>query len=69
MVNAYIDDVLVITKYNCKYHLKSLDRVLQILEELVLKVNAKKSFFGQTETEYLVFWVSNNGVRPISSKV
>ena len=55
MVCAYIDDVLVITKHNFKDHLKALDRVLQRFEEAGLKVNAEKSFFGQTETEYLGF--------------
>ena len=33
MVSAYIDDILVINKNNSKYHLKALDRVLQILVE------------------------------------
>ena len=69
MVHAYIDDILVITKDNLKDHLKSLERVIQRLAEAVLKVNTEKSFFGRTETEYLDLWVSNNGVRPLSSKV
>ena len=56
MVHAYIDDVLVINKNNFKGHLKSLERVLQRLAEEGLKLNAEKSLFGQTETEYLGFW-------------
>ena len=48
MVCADIDDVLVITKNNFKDNLKALDRVLQILTEAGLKVNAEKSFFGWT---------------------
>ena len=32
-------------------------------------MNAEKSFFGQTETEYIGFWVSNNGVRMLLSKL
>ena len=69
MLRAYIDDVLVIRKINFEENLKSLDRVLQRLVEAGLKVNPEKSFFGRTETEYLGFWISNNGVRPLSSKV
>ena len=69
MVRAYIDDVLVITKNNFEDNIKALDRVLQILAEAGFKVNIEKSFFGQIETEYLGFWVSNNGVRPLLSKV
>ena len=40
-----------------------------MLTEAVLKLNSGKSFFGQTETEYLGFCVSNNGLKPLSSQV
>ena len=40
MVRSYIDDVLVRTKDKFENHIKALDRVLQILEEARLKVNA-----------------------------
>ena len=48
MVRAYIDDLLVINKNNFKDHLKALYRVIQILAEAGLKVNAEKSFFKWT---------------------
>ena len=69
MVHEYIDDVLFITENNCEDHLKSSDRVLQILAEAGLKVNAEKSFFRKIETGYLDFSVSNTRVRPFLSKV
>ena len=69
MVHAYIDDVIIIANNNFKGHLKFLDIVLQRLTEVGLKVNAEKSFLGQTKTEYLGFWVRNNGLRPLLSKV
>ena len=69
MVRAYIDDVLVITKNNFEDHLKALDKFLQILAEAWLKVNAEKSFFRKTKTEYLGLWVGKNGVRQLTSKV
>ena len=69
MVCAYIYDVLVINKNNFKDHLKDLDKVLQRLAEAGLKVNTEKSFFRRIETEYIGFWVSNNGLRQLSSKV
>ena len=69
MLRAYIDGVIIMTKNNSEDHLKALDIVLKILAEAGLKINARKSFFGQAENEYLSFWVSNNGVRPLSSKV
>ena len=40
MVRSYIKDVLVRTKDKFENHIKALDRVLQILEEARLKVNA-----------------------------
>ena len=68
-VRAYINDVLVITKENYDNHLVSLERVLQRLAEAGLKVNADKSFFRRTEIEYLGFWVSKQGIQPLSKKV
>ena len=68
-MHAYIDDVLVITKNNVQDHLKSLDRFLQRLTEVGLKVNTEKAFFGLTETEYLSLWVINDRVRPLSYKL
>ena len=55
MVCAYIHDVLVITKNHFEDHLKYLGRVLQIIAEVGLKLNTEKSFFRQTETEYIYF--------------
>ena len=37
--------------------------------EAGLKVSTEKYFFGKTEAEYISFWVINNGVRPLFSKV
>ena len=68
-VRAYIDDILVINKGDFADHLQALEKVLQRLAEAGLKVNADKSFFGRSETEYLGFWVSRNGIRPLASKV
>ena len=67
-VQAYIDDVLVITKENYDNNLVSLERVLQRLAEAGLKVNADKSFFGRTEIEYLGFWVSKKGIQPLTKR-
>ena len=68
-VRAYLDDILVISKGGWKEHLEHLEKTLQRLAEAGLKVNANKSFFGREETEYLGYWVSKNGVRPLNKKV
>ena len=66
---AYIDDLLVITTGSFNEHLNNLEEVLSRLSESGLKVNATKSFFGRTELEYLGYWITQNGVKPLSKKV
>jgi hypothetical protein len=64
-----IDILLVITTGSFTKHLDNLKEVLSRLNESGLKVNASKSFFGRTELEYLGYWITQNGVKPLSKKV
>jgi len=48
-VRAYIDDLLILTKSDWTDHLHKLEKVFIKLRQAGLKVNAKKSFFGQAE--------------------
>ena len=57
-VRAYIDDLLIISKDTFEDHLDKLETVLKRLQEAGLKVNAKKSFFGRGELEYLGYWIT-----------
>ena len=34
-----------------------------------LKINAKKSFFGKQELEYLGYWITQKGIQPIPKKI
>ena len=68
-VREYIDNLLVIAKKYFTDHLKELEKYLQWLTEALWKIKAEKSFFKQTETEYLSFWVSNQGMRPHFVKI
>jgi hypothetical protein len=43
--------------------------VLQRIKDSGLKVNAKKSFFGRSELEYLGYWITQTGIQPIPKKV
>jgi len=45
-IQAYIDNLLLLTKESFNKHCEHLDRVLTRLEDAGLKVNAKKSFFA-----------------------
>ena len=68
-VRAYIDDLLIITKGDWYDHLSKTDKVLQRLHKAGLKVNAKKSFFGRPELEYLGYWITRKGIQPVAKKV
>ena len=68
-VQAYIDDLLCITKGNFADHLEKLEKVFQKLAKSSLKVNTTKSFFAKTELEYLGYWITREGIQPISKKV
>ena len=39
------------------------------MKEKGIKCNIEKSFFGQTEMEYLCFWVTRDGVKRINRKI
>ena len=57
-VRTYIDDLLCITTGSLDDHLNKLKRVLIRLQDTRLKVNACKSLFCATETEYLGYVLS-----------
>ena len=68
-VRAYIDDLLVISNGSFEDHLNKLDVVFKKLQDAGFKVNAKKSFFAQSELEYLGFKITRSGIMPLSDKV
>ena len=66
---AYIDDLLIITKVNWSNHLVKLELTLKILREKRLMCNTEKSFFGQIKIDYLGYWVTQNGIRSVKIKI
>ena len=68
-LRAYIDDLLIITKGDWSDHWNKLELVVKHLKENRLKCNIEKLFFGQTEMECMVLWVTRNGIRPVNKKV
>ena len=63
-VQTYIDDLLCITKGSLDDHLSKLKRVFIGLRDVQLKVNACKSLFCTTETEYIGYVLSRDGIKP-----
>ena len=50
------------------YYVQKLESTLSKIKEKGLKHNIEKSFFRQTEMEYLGFWVTQDGVKPTDKK-
>ena len=57
-----IDDILITGK-NDEEHLKNIENVLKILNEVGATVNKRKCLFFANETEYIGFLIEKNGIR------
>ena len=68
-MRTYLDDLLYITKASLDDHLNHLRLVLTRLQKVVLKINAPKSTFYATETEYLGYILTRTGIKPQRKKV
>jgi transposase InsO family protein len=68
-VRTYLDDCLILTTGSWDDHLSKLEMVLVRLQAAGLKVNAKKSFFGKDQLEYLGYWITRSGIQPLPKKV
>ncbi len=68
-VQAYLDDLLCISRSNLEDHLKKLEELLRRLCNAGLKVSAEKSPFCALEIEYLGYILTRDGVKPQSNKV
>ena len=49
--------------------LSGLWPAINLLIQPKFNVTLKKSLFGKTESEYLGFWVTCDGVKPINRKI
>ena len=68
-VRVYLDDILAITKGTFDDHLEKLEQLLNRVSAAGLKVNGKKSFFARSELEYLGYFITKEGIRPVEKKV
>ena len=62
-IRVYIDDLLCILTSMIDDHLDKLRQVLTQLSDANLKVNAPKSYFCQTECEYLWYVLTREGTQ------
>ncbi|GKY94846.1 hypothetical protein MPSEU_000449600 [Mayamaea pseudoterrestris] len=68
-VRTYLDDLLTITKDSFEDHLSKVEQVLERLSKAGLRVNIAKSSFATQELEYLGYWLTPTGIRPLPNKV
>jgi hypothetical protein len=68
-VQAYLDDLLCISRSSLEDHLKKPEEVLRQLCNAGLTVNTKKSTFCTLEIEYLGYILTRDGIKPQSYKV
>ncbi len=61
-IHVYIDDLLVMSCSTFEEH-------LQRLSEVGLKINTNKSHFAVSEIECLGYWITRNGIQPVTKKV
>ena len=61
-IQAYLNELLCITKGSLDDHLSKLRKVLIRLRQAGLKVNAAKCSFCATETEYLGYVLTRDGI-------
>ena len=66
---AYMDDILILTKGDCTDHVQKLELMLNKMKEKGLNCNIERSFFIQTEMEYLDFWVTRDDVKPMNRNI
>ncbi len=68
-VRAYMDDLLIITRWTLDKHLQKMETVLTRLRDAGLKVNAAKSSFCAHEIEYLSYILTREGIKLQPMKV
>ncbi len=67
-VQAFMDDLLIITRGILDQHLQRMETVLTRLRDPGLKVNAAKSLFCAHEIEYLGYILTREGIKPQPKK-
>jgi hypothetical protein len=68
-VQAYMDDLIIITRRTLDEHLQKMETVITRLHDVRLKVNAAKSSFCAHDIEYLGYILTRKRIEPQSKKV
>ena len=66
---TYLDDLLCLSSGSLQDHLAKLENILHRLSTAGLRINAEKSTFCATQIEYLGYYITREGVKPLPKKV
>lgn len=66
---VYIDDIIVFGGGNEEEHLLRVEKVFSKLLKANLRVNIDKTEFLKTQTEFLGFLITNQGIKPNPNKI
>ena len=66
---TYLDDLLCLTSGTFDDHLEKLEQILIRLRDAGLRINAEKSTFCKDKIEYLGYWITRSGIKPLEKKV
>jgi hypothetical protein len=66
---SYLDDLFIVKNNSFKDHLLKLEMVLARFSTAVMRVNISKSKFFAEQVEYLEYWITRQGIQPMSNKV
>ena len=66
---TYLDDLLCLTNGSFEDHLDKLEMILVRLKDAGLRINSSKSTFCTDKIEYLGYWITRNGIKPLEKKV
>jgi len=64
-VRAYIDDFACVFQPLLDRSPPEIGAGFKRLKSAGIKINAKKSFFGKRELEYLGYWITREGIQPM----
>jgi hypothetical protein len=67
-LQAYMDNLLIITRGILDKHLQKMETVFTRLHDARLKVNAAKSLFCLHEIDYLAYILTRDGIKPQPKK-
>ena len=66
--NAFLDDIIIITKGTIEKHEVEIDKTLNRLNEENLAISLHKCEFGLNEITWLAYKINNEGIKPTKRK-